>query len=155
MGTWFKSWKSPSESRGRLFDALIRIAFKRLILNQSKKNLILVVDDEVDLCNIIGAHLEFSGFDYVITTSGTEALSLVKTKTFDMIICDFVMPEMDGFEFFKQTRALGLKTPFVFCSGLDESPYKNDCPQGVIAFMQKPFSMDALMNTITKFLLPS
>ncbi len=124
-------------------------------MDQDHKHNILVVDDEVELGTIIGTNLEFSGFDHAFAASGDEALALMKEQKFDLVVCDFVMPGMDGFTFFKETRHLGLTLPFIFCSGLDETPYKNDLPQGVVAFIQKPFPMSDLMDTITKFLLPS
>lgn len=121
---------------------------------QDRKFKILVVDDEVELANIIGAHLKISGYEYVLANGGNEAMNHLKKEKIDLVVCDFVMPGMDGLEFFQETRKQGLNIPFIFCSGLDESPYKQDCPQGVVAFMQKPFSMTDLMITISKFLLP-
>lgn len=120
---------------------------------QERKFKILVVDDEVELTNIIGAHLRISGFECELASGGAEALTLLENEKFDLVVCDFVMPGMDGLEFFQETRKKGLNIPFIFCSGLDESPYKTDCPPGVVAFLQKPFPMTDLIDTITKFLL--
>ena len=57
---------------------------------------ILVVDDEPDYCNVMKVILEANGHMVTISTSGRLALSILAQKTFDLVITDLMMPELDG-----------------------------------------------------------
>lgn len=124
-------------------------------LDQPHKYKILVVDDEVELTDIIGSYLKMSGYDYQLANSADVAMSCILHDRFDLVICDLVMPGMSGLEFYQEVRKKGMKLPFIFCSGLDESACLESIPEGILDFVQKPFAMSDLMNSISKFLVES
>ncbi|MBR0598093.1 sigma-54-dependent Fis family transcriptional regulator [Clostridiales bacterium BAD-6] len=57
---------------------------------------ILVVDDEQDYCNVMKVILNAKGHQTALCTSGADALSLLSKNTYDLVITDLIMPEMDG-----------------------------------------------------------
>ncbi|MEI7433749.1 MAG: PAS domain S-box protein [Methanomicrobiales archaeon] len=79
---------------------------------------VLYVDDEPVLLQLGKRFLEQSG-DFSITTidSATAALDLLHPGTFDAIISDYQMPEMDGITFLKKLKASGDATPFIIFTG--------------------------------------
>ena len=61
------------------------------------KKRILIIDDEVDFCNLVKKNIEKTGeFDVFIATNGEDGISLAKDIKPDLILLDIVMPEMDG-----------------------------------------------------------
>ncbi len=79
---------------------------------------ILYVDDEPGLLEIGKLFLEQNGqFSVDIITSAPAALALLDTKTYDAIISDYQMPEMDGIEFLKKVRISGKTIPFILFTG--------------------------------------
>ena len=70
--------------------------------NNPKK--ILVVDDEPDLLNFLGAFLEDNGFNVIFAANGKECLEILEEKIPDLIFLDIIMPEMDGFKTIKQIK---------------------------------------------------
>jgi len=79
---------------------------------------ILYVDDEESLLEIGKIFLERSGqFSVDTITSAPEALTRISQKSYDAIISDYQMPEMDGIEFLKRVRASGKIIPFILFTG--------------------------------------
>ena len=79
---------------------------------------VLYVDDESTLLDLCKMFLEqFGDFTVTIATGAPEALRILELATFDAIISDYQMPEMDGIEFLKVVRARGDKTPFIIFTG--------------------------------------
>lgn len=79
---------------------------------------ILVVDDEPALLELNRIYLEQSGKMRVDTTpSSLQALDMLSKTTYDAIVADYEMPEMDGIALLKEVRARGLVTPFIIFSG--------------------------------------
>ena len=79
---------------------------------------ILYVDDEPSLLEIGKLFLEQRGqFSVETVTSAPAALTLLKTKTYDAIISDYQMPDMNGIEFLKEVRASGNTIPFILFTG--------------------------------------
>ena len=79
---------------------------------------VLYVDDESDLLEISKLFLERSGqFSVDIITSAPAALTQLNSKTYDAIISDYQMPEMDGIEFLKKVRTSGNSIPFILFTG--------------------------------------
>ena len=68
---------------------------------------VLIIDDEKDFLDIMAERLAARGMDVSTSTSAEDALEMVQTESFDAVIMDFLMPEMDGFtalKLFKESR---------------------------------------------------
>ena len=68
---------------------------------------VLIVDDEKDFLDIMAERMEARGMEVSTATSAEDALKMVLKESYDAVIMDFMMPEMDGFtalKLFKETR---------------------------------------------------
>ena len=68
---------------------------------------VLIVDDEQDFLDIMAERIQARGMEVSTATSAQDALEKVQTESFDAVIMDFLMPEMDGFKalkLLKETR---------------------------------------------------
>lgn len=64
----------------------------------AKNHRILVVDDEPEICRLLSSFLSREGNIVETVDSGMEAINLLKTKSFDLVICDLVMPAVSGWD---------------------------------------------------------
>ena len=81
---------------------------------------VLLVDDDRTGLMILSRSLERANFSVVAANSASEALDVLTSFRPEVILADVSMPGMDGFEFFRTVRAMGLvDVPFIFCSGRD------------------------------------
>ncbi|MGC9435906.1 MAG: response regulator [Methanomicrobiales archaeon] len=79
---------------------------------------ILIVDDEPLLLDLTKTYLEKTGgFTVDTAASAREALEMMETTTYDAIISDYEMPEMDGIGFLKTVRGSGSDLPFIIFTG--------------------------------------
>ena len=79
---------------------------------------ILVVDDEEPVRATIKSLLEDAGLYSVQTAQdGEVAINLLKQQTFDLLITDYNMPKMNGYELFKRCRVISSKLPVLFITG--------------------------------------
>ena len=68
---------------------------------------VLLVDDEKDFLDIMAERMAARGMDVFTACSAEDALKMVQTESYDAVIIDFLMPEMDGFsalKMFKESR---------------------------------------------------
>ena len=79
---------------------------------------ILMVDDDIELLNVCKLYLEESG-EFVVDTSlsTTEALNRVQEKSYDAIIVDYMMPDLDALQFLRLFRQSDPVTPFIIFTG--------------------------------------
>ena len=68
------------------------------------KKRILLADDEVDIVKAIGKRLEVAGFEVIEANDGKEALTKVQTEPFDLLVLDWMLPEMTGVEVCAQVK---------------------------------------------------
>ena len=116
---------------------------------------ILVIDDDVELCNILTVNLNLLGYDCISSTVATEAIEILKNKEFDLVICDYVMPVMNGMELFEKISSLtNTLPPFLFYSGLIDVPFSEPYPRGIIGFLPKPFILEAFIEILPENLRP-
>lgn len=106
---------------------------------------ILVVDDESRIRAIIKKYAEFEGHRVTEAGDGMEAVTLCRTQSFDMIIMDIMMPELDGFSACREIRKT-TQTPIIMLSARGEEYDKiNGFELGVDDYVVKPFSPKELM----------
>jgi len=100
---------------------------------------VLLVDDEPDLLEIAKIFLERGGnFTVEINSSASSSLDLLKSGHYNVIVSDYLMPEMDGIEFLKAVRESGNTIPFILFTGKGREEVVIDAiNKGVTFYMQK------------------
>ncbi|SDJ99303.1 response regulator [Natronincola ferrireducens] len=114
---------------------------------------ILLVEDEKINQRLTKAFLVKKGFDVAIASNGKEALDLLKTQTFDCVLMDIQMPEMDGFETTSHIRdkekITGNHLPIIAMTANAFEEDRNKCFQvGMDAFVPKPIKPKDLFDAI-------
>ena len=106
---------------------------------------ILVVDDEARIRSIIRKYAEFDGHTVTEASDGMEAVLLCRKNTYDLIIMDIMMPELDGFSACREIRKTA-QTPIIMLSARGEEYDRiNGFEVGVDDYVTKPFSPKELM----------
>lgn len=109
---------------------------------------ILIVDDEARIRSIIKKYAEFEGHRVTEAADGMEAVHLCRTNTFDIVIMDIMMPELDGFSACREIRKIS-QIPIIMLSARGEEYDKiNGFELGIDDYVVKPFSPKELMLRI-------
>jgi len=117
--------------------------------NESKK--LLLIDDDPNLILLVKDYLEFRGYEVITAENGREALEILSQQMPDMIICDIMMPEMDGYTFVERVRQNpdldGI--PFLFLSAKGQSQDRvKGLSKGADVYMVKPFEPEELVAQV-------
>jgi two-component system nitrogen regulation response regulator NtrX len=110
---------------------------------------ILVIDDEEAIRNALRDILEMEDYEVEEAKDGIDALSKIKTKSFDAIICDIKMPKMDGMEVLERVNLISPDTPIIMISGHgDIDTAVETVKKGAFDFISKPPDLNRLLITI-------
>jgi CheY-like chemotaxis protein len=119
------------------------------------KPTILIVEDHADTRDAMGLLLADLGYRVLLATCGSDALTILKARRPDLILCDVRMPGMDGFDFVKAVRALpgvaGVRV--VAVTGVtDRAVVARLLQAGFDAHLTKPIDYDVLDGTLRRLL---
>lgn len=78
---------------------------------------VLIVDDDISICKLLEKVMHSNELDTEVAGSGKEALELLKHHTYDVILMDIMLGDMEGFDVIKELRASGIQTPVMIVSG--------------------------------------
>lgn len=107
---------------------------------------ILVVDDEENIRQLIKKYANFEGYKVTEAADGMEALDICAQCSFDLIVMDVMMPELDGFSTLRQLRRKDKRTPVLMLSARGEEYDRiHGFELGVDDYVVKPFSPKELM----------
>ncbi|MEE0835942.1 MAG: response regulator transcription factor [Clostridia bacterium] len=113
---------------------------------------LLIADDEEMIRNLIRKYAEFEGHKVTEASDGMEAVMLCRKNSYDLIIMDIMMPELDGFSACREIRKTA-DTPIIMLSARGEEYDKiNGFELGVDDYVVKPFSPKELMLRINAIL---
>lgn len=129
---------------------------KVLSTSDEKKPTILIVEDNIDLCNFLHSNF-ISNYNTAIAHNGQEGLDVLQKQSIDLIISDIMMPVMDGINFCKEIKEnlLYSHIPFILLTAKTESMIKLEgMKTGADAYIEKPFSIQ-LLNAQVENLLNS
>lgn len=112
---------------------------------------VLVVDDEAALRMTLAANLELEDFAVAEAGNGAEALRLLDTQQFDIIISDMRMPEMNGLDLVHAIRLRNDAIPIILMSGFEnEGMIEQAIELGAFTLLTKPFKVDRLVGVIRR-----
>jgi DNA-binding response OmpR family regulator len=121
-------------------------------VTKTKRKRILLVDDEPDLNTLFHMALERAGFEVQTHENPLLALSHFKPGFFDLIILDIKMPEMDGFELFKELRKKDSKANICFLTAsemyYEENRKREYDSMDKVLFIRKPISNNELVEKL-------
>ena len=110
---------------------------------------ILVVEDDRDLNRSVCSFLNNSGYEAVGCLDAESAYDEMYKTTFDCIVSDIMMPNVDGFEFAKTVRSLNNDIPILFMTARDDFASKQRGYRiGIDDYMTKPIDLDELFLRI-------
>ncbi|WP_366186782.1 response regulator [Flavobacterium ovatum] len=115
------------------------------------KNRILIIDDELNIRETINELLILKNYDTRTAINGQIGLDILENWTPDLIICDIMMPVMDGYSFQKIVHddKLLSSIPFIFLTAKNENNLMRKCLiNGADDFLTKPFKTGDLLKTI-------
>lgn len=112
--------------------------------------IILVVEDDAEMNELERELLALNGMDSVPAYTGFEAIRLAGEQTFDAILLDVMLPELDGLETARRIRQNGSGSiPIVMLTALDtEDCRKRGIDAGADAYFIKPFDPDEVISTL-------
>lgn len=109
------------------------------------KGKILVIEDEVKLCEVMTLYLEKENYQITCVSDGKKAEDMINTETFDLIILDVMLPNKDGWALLRRIKSLG-STPVIMTTARGEEDDRIfGLELGADDYMVKPLSMRELV----------
>jgi EAL domain-containing protein (putative c-di-GMP-specific phosphodiesterase class I) len=112
---------------------------------------VLLVDDQPSVLRSIARVLSLRGYSVVTATNGVDAIKLVSTGDYDVVVSDIAMPEMDGIRLLREIRAHDLYVPVILMTGeptVDTAVKAME--HGAIHYLTKPFQLPLLESMLEK-----
>jgi len=111
---------------------------------------VLSVEDDMDACAMLSELLKLSGIECQCAASAAEAWGMIQVERFDLYLLDAWLPDLDGFEFCRQIRAIDSITPILFYSGAAyDSDKQRGLAAGANAYVVKP-EVEKLVETMSQ-----
>ena len=117
-----------------------------------KKPRLLVVDNEIDICNFVRAFFEMRGFEVSGALNGDEALALIPEFKPDIVILDIMMRrDEEGLEYLPQVKKLLPLAKVLMITGVDDDQSIEKAKRlGADDYITKPLVLEYLENTVLK-----
>ena len=116
--------------------------------DQEKKPEIIIVDDEEMVLTSLGSFLNLeTDYEVVTFTSAKDALKHIEQNDIDLVISDYLMPEMDGISFLAQVKDMKPNVPRIILTGYadKENAIKAINDVGLFQYIEKPWENDDLL----------
>ena len=114
---------------------------------------ILVVDDEPSIVDAVATALRYEGFDVEEQNTGRGAISSITRNEPDLIVLDWMLPDIEGIEVGRRIRAQGYKTPVLFLTAKDATENKVEALRaGGDDYVTKPFSLAEVVARVQAIL---
>lgn len=110
---------------------------------------IAVIDDEPDICFILGFEIRSMGHEVIEFPNAVEAQKYFENGTADLIICDFLMPKLNGIEFFKWLNDKQINIPFFILTGETQMEPAEVLRRGINGILFKPQDLRKIEEVIS------
>jgi CheY-like chemotaxis protein len=115
---------------------------------------LLLIEDNLDIRENITEMLELEGYSVIVAVDGGMGYQLAVEEIPDIILCDIMMPVMNGYEVLKHMKnnSSTAHIPFIFISASTEKKdIQIGIDMGASAYIRKPFEMEELFDVVAKF----
>jgi CheY-like chemotaxis protein len=116
-------------------------------MEQINKN-VLVVDDDRDLRYLLSVRLVSAGYMVYGAVNGLDALAQMEKYSIDVVLTDYRMPKLDGFEFLSVCRVKWPGTPVVVFSGEQDDVSQEALDRGAFAWVRKGSDFSILLDLL-------
>ena len=114
-----------------------------------KKPVVLIVDDEPDICEMLAKILSGEGYVVNITDSGKMAVKKVMDECADIVLLDIVMPGQNGIETLRQIKAVQPDLPVVMITAFGTLTTVQEALKfGAFDYITKPFDIECVKEVI-------
>jgi two-component system alkaline phosphatase synthesis response regulator PhoP len=118
-----------------------------------QKHSILLVEDEEHLHEALKLNLEMEGYEVDSAYDGGEALKLIQSAHYDLIILDIMLPSLDGFSITERMRLNNNQTPILILSAKNTSANRvQGLKLGADDYLTKPFNLEELLLRVAKLI---
>ena len=119
-----------------------------------QKQDILVIDDEPTVTQAVVKICGAEGMTVSAAGQASEALQALEQNAFRLMLCDIMMPELNGFQFLEELVRRGIHTPVVMMTGYStvENAIKSLTSTGAVDYIPKPFTADELLAVVSRSL---
>lgn len=112
---------------------------------------LLVVDDELDICDFVRTFFKDRGFTVFTALNAEDALSITEKERPDLVLLDIKMKGMDGLAALKHIRELDQNTKIIMVTALDDQDKMREAYKlGACDYITKPLILDYLEQTVSK-----
>jgi CheY-like chemotaxis protein len=110
---------------------------------------ILAIDDEAGILASISRVLRRERYVIDAVASPEDALVLAQSRSYDLFLCDMLMPRISGFDLLRMFRTLAPQSPVVIMSGYTSDETEDRCiAEGATGFLGKPFTPQELLEAV-------
>lgn len=112
---------------------------------------ILIIDDDLNLCNVEKLRLESEHYLVRLCHDGEEAIQLLKSplgKEFDLIILDIILPQKNGFDVLKEIRQFNFKPIFILSARDSEGDRVSGLKMGADDYLTKPYFQSEFIERV-------
>jgi two-component system response regulator HydG len=114
---------------------------------------ILIIDDDIDMCQLLSRFLQRKGFETEIATNGKKGIIAFKESAFDLVLCDFRLGDKEGTEVLKEIKLINHDVAVIIITGYSDIKTAVEIiKQGAFDYITKPLVPDEVLNLINKAL---
>jgi two-component system, NtrC family, response regulator HydG len=117
---------------------------------------ILIIDDDMDMCNLLGRFLQKKGFETDASHSGNKGIAKFKESKFDVVLCDFRLGDKEGREVLKEIKQIDPYAIVIIITGYSDIKTAVDViKSGAFDYITKPLIPEEVLNVIGRALRQS
>lgn len=122
-----------------------------------RREQVLVVEDDVESCELLGTVLHEAGYSIDLAHDGEEALELASRRRPDIVVSDLQMPGMSGIDLTREMHSADPHLPVVLTTGVENTQDVLTAAEGygAVACLKKPIDLDQLLWLVEKALAVS
>ena len=112
---------------------------------------VLLVDDEEEFVSALAERLDIRGIEALIATDGEQALEMLETDTFNVIVLDVIMPGISGLEVLQRIKAKAIDTVVILLTGHGSTKEGLEgMRMGAFDYLMKPLDIDDLISKMNE-----